>query len=393
MTRERGRLEEPRLEALLGDAFGTELFPVTEEEVAEAEAAAVEYAGELPPELAELAPRPQPRRVSASRNDERVPPAHPTVAQRRGGGRPVFTHMAAALLGAAAVVFWLRLGTRSVAPGASDLPGREPARPVVDAAAEAPQVALPALRSCGAGCCAGKACRDAKPELAECPSGRACVACALEGLEKNRYRLRIGAFAPSVAGSRAVERAGPGGLELCVRVGSSERACTGAHPNADGEASWVSLPLVAGAQDLVAGLVLEVRAKSQPSVVFGQWQSPVQVNTMLLCRGLSLRPKSDADEVLGSVSLFLDDSEFVELGSAASVAELTEIARRFRPADVPLDVYEGSASGTRRFRLVLGPMDHASAERLRWSVIEHGESATLTLGADHIGAARRLAAP
>lgn len=382
--------QEARVEELLADAFEAkgELLPTSAASARKAEEEGVEYEGELPESLRELRPRGEapPAAGPVTTRDPRVV----SLADERGRRNPWLTHALAAAVGAAAAAVLL-VGKKPEAGPGGAVPTGEPAAPRMDAAAPAPEaIALPPVLGCGAGCCAGERCSAAKAELSSCSSGRKCISCSASDLAASRYRLRLGAFAPTEAGARAQRAAGPGGLELCVRVGSGEPACVPAHAKADEAELWSMLPLVANAQDLLTGFVLEVRPRAAGAAPIGEWRSPVQINPTVLCRGLSLKPKTPKDEALGVVSVFLEDAHWVELGRAASVAELSELRKRFTLADVGAKLFETRAAGARKFSLVLGPVDKPSAERLRWAVLEKGQEARLSVGEDHQGEPKAL---
>jgi hypothetical protein len=374
---------ERLVEALLADAFAErgELIPTTEDEVRRAEQQDLEFAGDLPESLRALRPSSEERRAP-------LPPQDATLislvdARRRRASW--LTHGIAAAVGAAAAaaLFWGQ--SKGVEPGANLPTGEVPAKAAADAARPDEKITLPPAKTCGSSCCAGEACSAAKSGLSSCSSGRKCIACSNEELAASRYRLRFGAFAPTELGAKAVTSAGPGGLELCVRVGSSEIACVPAHANSDGTEQWSRLPLVASAQDLLAGFVLEVRPKLAGAKAVGAWRSPVQISPTVLCKGLSLRPQNTKEEVLGVVSVFLEDAHFVELRRDASVEALRAHRKRFVLSDVPATLFETSAHGDRKFALVLGPLDKPATERLRWSVLQGGEDARLSVGEDFVG--------
>ena len=372
--------DEALVEELLADAFAKrgELLPTSDAEVERAEAEGDEFEGELPESLRQLraeAPAPGPKVVA--------------LADDRRRRHPWLSHTLAAALGAAAAAALLWSRREPPVPG-GQVPTSEPAVSRADAAPPAETLTLPTVLTCAKSCCGGEQCGAAKSELSSCSSGRKCIACSNEELGTSRYRLRLSSFAPTAAGAKVVAAAGAGGLELCVRVGSSERACAAAQANSDGAEQWTVLPLVASAQDFVAGFVLEVRPKAAGGSPAGEWRSPVLINPTLLCKGLSLRPKNAQGDELGVVSAFLDDAHFVELRRDASPAALSAHRRRFVLTDVPAKLFETRSSGDRRFALALGPVDKPTAERLRWAVLERGEDAKLSVGEDYTGEPKPL---
>ncbi|MBI3203269.1 MAG: hypothetical protein HYZ29_17145 [Myxococcales bacterium] len=383
MTRKKD--DETLVEELLPQAFAQkgEVIPTSEAEVRRAEDEGVEFEGELPDSLKALR-APEQEQAPRAQAPEVV-----SLAAERRRRNPWLTHALAAGIGAAAAAALL-WGRRDRPEPGGQLPTSEPAPVRTDAAPPPEVLTLPAVVACGKSCCAGARCGAAKSELSTCSSGRTCIACSNEELGVSRYRLRLSSFAPTEAGAKAVAAAGPGGLELCVRVGSSERACVAAHASTDEAEQWTVLPLVASAQDFVAGFVLEVRPKAASNLLVGEWRSPVQINPTLLCKGLSLRPKNGKGDELGVVSAFLDDAHFVELRRDASAQALVDHRRRFVVADVPAKLFESRSSGDRRFVLALGPVDKPTAERLRWTVLERGEDAKLSVGEDFTGEPKAL---
>lgn len=359
------------LEALVGDAFAAsgELLPTTEGEVRRAEAE-IDQQPELPLELSEWRPRDEAPR----------PPVSLAEARRARAGRWLSHGLAAAVGAAAATAIFALQPDRheGAAPPASSEPLRADAQPLPTVA---PPIRLPPPARCGE-CCAGKACDAAKDELRECSSGRLCVTCKAQTLWESRYRVRLGRLAPTDQGRKLIDRGGADGVEMCVRTGSSQLACTPPNAGTAAEDQWARLPLVTSAQDLVAGVELILRQRGT-SQVLGEWKSPVPLTSTLLCKGLFVKPKSKSDDVLGVVSIFFDDTHFVELGRAGTAPPLLALERRIEGRDWTAKLFETSASGDRRFALGIGPLDKGSAEKLRWALLEAGVEARTTLGDDY----------
>ncbi|MCA9598427.1 MAG: hypothetical protein KC776_34175 [Myxococcales bacterium] len=365
---------DEELEELVADALAREgeLIPTTESEVLWAEDAGVEHDGPLPEALAEYRPE----------RDNVVP---------IGRGRRMATHALAAVLGAAAAAALL-LWRQGQVP-TTTLPAGESATAKPDAAPPPePEVTVALSESCPTACCAGARCALAKPELSQCSSGRSCVACAAQELQKTRYRVRLSGLALSGEGQALRDGLHVSKLELCVRAGSSALTCAPAHAAADGEQQWTVLPLVISAQDAVAGFELQVRPAGVEKPL-ARWQSPVLINATLLCNGLSPRPKTDKGDVFGSVSVFLDDTHYVEVARAAGVESLLKDAERIHLTGAVLDVYETEKPGAEHFALVVGPMAETQAEKLRWSLLDAGVEARVVLGGDHVGAPRPVSRP
>ncbi len=407
--------EEQELEALLPQAMSGELIPTSVADVARAEAEGVEFDGELPESLRAFEPDSASDAVEAGdiaeaegdsdpeasegeelddsddEEDERAlgPDSRadvvPLARARRRQVSPWLTHVAAAALGAAAVAtLVIGRGEKPAAPAGSSSHAPEPP-PVADAAPDAPQlVQVPPPAACGMGCCAGKECKTASPELADCASGRRCIPCTLKDRGTTRYRVKMGALAPLNAGRTVLDRAGPGAVDVCARAGGSPEVCVPAHASSSADAPWSSLPLVVSAQDLLAALTIRVRVRGVKAPI-AEWQSPVPVSPTVLCRGLSVKPKNKKDEAFGAVSLFLDDAHFVEAARSAQVAALSQVADRIRAEHLKSKIFQTRRGGDQRFALVYGPMPQGDAEKLRWVLLEGGLKARVTLGDDHEG--------
>jgi len=178
-------------------------------------------------------------------------------------------------------------------------------------------------------------------------------------------------------------------LELCVRVGSSDSTCIPAHAGTTGDEVWSSLPLAVSAQDLAAGFELQVRRKGDRNAT-ATWKHAVLTNPTLLCRGLSVTPKLVGGGNIGTLSVFFEDTHFVELGRNGNVPDLLHQAERIAFADIAPKIYETSEEGNRHFALVLGPLDKPTAERLRWKLLDANLEASISLGADHVGQPREI---
>ncbi len=390
-TEDDDKPEDEALERLIGEALAErdELLPITEDEVARAEERGVEFEGELPLELRE----PGPAAAKAEPDSRRVVDLD---ARRESSSRNWVGHGVAAVLGAAAatVVFM----TREPAPaGGPPLAGSEPVSDRADARAPIPtqKIRIAETKRCSEKCCAGARCKaiggsaGAPPELETCASGRTCVACGIEELAKSRYRIRVGAFALDAAGAAEHRAIGGPSLETCVRVGSSELVCAPAHANADGEDDWTLLPLVTSTQDALAGFELVVRPAGGATAL-GTWRSPVRITPTVLCSGLAIKPKSKKGELVGRVSVFLEDTHYVELLRGPNVEPLLEQHERLEVTDVRAKIFETGTGAVPEFVLSLGPVDAPTAERLRWLLLDQGEKARMSVGADYQGRPRPL---
>lgn len=400
---DRNAQDEPLAE-LVPRALRDQLLPTTEAEVARAEREGVEFEGELPESLREL-PWPAGASMdvaSTAREDEEtpdsvgpdsafdpddVPESLDVVPISRGRRKvaPWLTHVAAAALGAAAVAtLVLGRGPTPTTPAGAGSQQPSSAAPVDAAPAPERTAVIAPPPPCGDGCCAGAACKRATPDLAQCPSGRDCVACSLQDLATTRFRVRVGALAPANAGREGIDRSPAGALHLCVHAGASAEACVPVHPAGGGSEPWTQLPILISAQDLLSTLSLQVKPHAAGRAV-AQWQSPVPVSATVLCKGLSVKLKTPGDAVFGSVSLFLEDAHYVEAARSAGVAELDAVRARISAPHLAPKVFETRRGGDRHFALVYGPMGKGDAEKLRWQLLEAGIDARVTLGEDHEG--------
>jgi hypothetical protein len=171
-------------------------------------------------------------------------------------------------------------------------------------------------------------------------------------------------------------------LELCVVGSASETHCLPALGEPQGD-SWRLLKAVSPLQDLLMGLTVEVRKRGQ-STPLASWKHAVSPTPDVMCKGLAIQ-LSDGTETLGRLSVFVEPTHFVELARAAAVPDLLQLLRRFDVSGIRPRVYEASQAGAGRFALVLGPLDKADAEALRWQVLDHGLEATVSHGLDFVG--------
>jgi len=340
---------------------GDDLLPSSEAEVERAEASLPDV--ELPDGLRQYQPR-------AGANN---------VAQLAPKPRLAGYAVAAALgaLAAAAALLWLRSpGTLPVTSAGAEL-----VRPSSSAAA--PLVPLVFQSRCERECCAGSACKSAPPALASCPSGISCVACTPDNVNGGPYRLRLGSMIPSEAGQKLLPLTAP--LELCVLGSTSETLCLPALGEPGGD-TWRLLKAVSPLQDLLTGLTIELRKRGEARTL-ASWKHAVSPTPDVMCKGLAVQ-LSDGTETLGRLSVFVEKTHFVELGRAAAVPDLLQILRRFEVSGLEPRIYEASQAGTRRFALVLGPLDKSDAEALRWQGLERGLEANISHGLDFIGSPR-----
>lgn len=391
-------LADAELEAMVAKAMRrTRVAPTTEAEVRRAERAGVEFEGELPPSLRALVEpeatlesrserdAPEPALRGAEREAEKdaarsvrvvsLDEARRQRAERRasfGGYAASFALGAAAA--AAVAVFALR---------GADGPavGREPAgAPSASASSSAEPVretaAIPAVLACPSSCCAGSSCPSAQGELRNCATGRSCVPCGDVPPAGSAYRVRIGNLLPT----SKLDADKLGAFDLCARIGASPWSCEPAYADASARPRGRVLPPVASAEDIGAGIQLELRPRGTKQV-YGRYEGSVRLNPTVLCRGVGVLLGNEQQEHLGSLSLFVEDAQYVELGRG-SAAELASLRRTLSFADLSPELHTiAGAAGTQA--LVVGPLDLRAAERLRVALLERGRAATLTTGTDY----------
>ncbi len=366
------------LEALMRDAIG-DLVPQSEAAVLRAEAEGVADVT-LPSSLATyrgVAEAPALRERVVSLDEARARRAAPP---RRV--HPIASHFGVGLVGAAAAAAVL-LAVRST--GNVGIGGDPPGTATSSAAPAAAPIAFGDADSvCPSSCCAGSACAKASGDMASCASGRSCISCSAADLAAGVYRFRVGGFAPTEKFKKNLS-AGP--LEVCLRVAGSEMVCGPSHTGGD-PAKWPSLPLPVTGGDTLGGVTVSIRfAGAKESLA--EWSEPLSFNAGGLCKGYLIQPMFRTGEPLGTLSAFLVDSHFVELGRGPSVAALKAERARYK-TPLGFSVFDTKAPGDRRFALVLGPFGKAHAERVRWAALEAGASAAPSLGDDFVGDALPL---
>jgi hypothetical protein len=134
------------------------------------------------------------------------------------------------------------------------------------------------------------------------------------------------------------------------------------------------LPPVASVEDIGAGIELKLRPRGTEQV-FGRYRGSVRINPTTLCRGVGVLLEDDRKQHLGSLSLFVEDAQYVELGRGTP-AELRSLRATLSFADVTPELHavEGGHA------LVVGPLDLRAAEALRVALLERGRAATLVDG-------------
>jgi hypothetical protein len=363
-----------------------ELAPTTVGEVRAAEEQGVEFEGELPEALRQ-APSAEMPGAPRSRTADVLPATSERVvdldAVRRARAAPrssTWSHLATFMGGIAAAAA-VALALRSTDPHnpVPDPGGGPGPTPSTSASALQPRVAVPAVRACGAGCCAGASCGDAKGELRSCLSGRTCVGCETPDAAA-AYEVVLANVAPTPAlGAVALET-----LDLCGRVAGGEWSCVPAY--AEPTASPAPRPLgrLASTADLASGLEIELRPRGARTAI-GGWKDSVRLGATVLCRGLGVLLTNAKGENLGSLAIALTDPYYVELGRSADVAALRVQRAGLAFEDVTPFVIETEARDDRRYLLAAGPFDRATAERLRWALVERKVEASTVFGRDFVG--------
>jgi hypothetical protein len=197
--------------------------------------------------------------------------------------------------------------------------------------------------------------------------------------------VRIGNLLPT----KLVDPAALPAYDICARISGSPWSCEPAYADAAARPEGRTLPFTATADDLAAGMELELRERGRKQAV-GRWRDAVRVGPTVLCRGVGVLVATEKEEHLGSLSLFLEDAHFVEMARDADVGPLQDRRARLAFADVVPSIVETRSPGAERFALMAGPFDGATAERLRWALVERGQSARVVLGGDYEGKPRRL---
>jgi hypothetical protein len=176
-------------------------------------------------------------------------------------------------------------------------------------------------------------------------------------------------------------------LEACFRVNavsSGNFSCIPAQARGDSDEAWAHLPIVASGADLLSGLVVQLRWRGEATAI-GEWTSPIQSNTAVLCSGLSIKPKQPDGELLGTLSVFLDDTYYVEIGRGRETAGLMKLIHGYQFEGVVAKLFETEGGGDYRFVATLGPMSKVAAEQGRWQLLQHGAEAKVVVGLDYRG--------
>jgi hypothetical protein len=342
-------------------ADADDLVPTTEAEVQRAEGSLPDDL-ELPAGLRQYRPR-----------------AEPSNVRRLEPRRRIWTHAAALALGGAAVAAAMTLVPSPPPPVTSA--GNELVKP--SASAPARSVPLVYRSRCERECCAGADCKTASEALRSCPSGVRCAACAPDNVNGGPYRLRVGTMILSDTGRALLAPEAP--LELCIVASATEKPCLPALGEPGGEA-WRLLKVVSPLQDLLTGLTVELRKRGDSEAI-ATWKRPVSPTADVMCKGLAIQLGSEK-ETFGRLSVFVEPTHFLELSRGAAVNELLAKLQGFELSGIQPRVFESTRPGSERFALVLGPLERADADALRWQMLDHGREASVSHGLDFVGAPR-----
>ncbi len=290
---------------------------------------------------------------------------------------------------AAATLLWVSQKPPVDGPLVGSGPGELTSSP----SAEPAPTSLTLSDSCSDSCCAGSACPSAAgSELASCASGRSCVACDLGAADGARsvYKVRLSSIALNDPGREWLNQQGLAlqNLQLCVSAQGKDLGCRSALEAPDDLLQWSSLPTATTRSQLVGGFRLRL---VQGSKTVASWSAPIQVSAETLCRGIAAKPSVDDGTVIGRVSAFFDETNFVELARSEDVTELVAQQARYQaegPGAPRPKIYETTKDGNERFALVLGPLTAEQAESLRWSLLEQKQPVTLSFGDDYRGRPR-----
>jgi hypothetical protein len=176
-----------------------------------------------------------------------------------------------------------------------------------------------------------------------------------------------------------------GALDVCARALGGAWSCVPAFAEPSAAPAARTMSKLMSAADLANGLEVELRPRGTKQVL-GRWRDAVRMGPTTLCRGVGALVSNEKDEHVGSLLLLLDDTHWVELGRGADVASLKAARARLGFADVVPQIVETGEGGAGHFALALGPFDQATAERLRWALLEKGQPAKIELGEGYVGA-------
>lgn len=149
------------------------------------------------------------------------------------------------------------------------------------------------------------------------------------------------------------------------------------------------MSVLATERDLAAALEVELRPVGSQAAL-ARWKNSVRIGPTVLCRGIGVALANEKAQDLGTLPILLEDPYYVEFGRAADTASLRARRAQFDFADVVPSLVETSSLGDRKFALVVGPVDRAVAEKLRWALLDRKVDAATGLGADYVGALLRV---
>jgi hypothetical protein len=141
--------------------------------------------------------------------------------------------------------------------------------------------------------------------------------------------------------------------------------------------------LLVSSLELLAGLGVDV-VSNDDGVLLGSWSRPIRITPGVLCSGVLAKPSSKDGLEIGAVSLFFDDAYYVETAASGVLDEVERSASSLRPTGVGVSLFETVRASEGRFLLALGPLSFKEAQRVRWSLLETGATARVSLGEDFV---------
>ncbi len=374
MTDKKSDLSDEQIELLVSRALRDDMIPTTLDEVAAAEMETHDDA-ELPPlRLQESGPSEnEPQRDSGAMSPEKVTSLE--EARRRRTTSPLQLGVSALLGAAAAALLMFYLGPVERGPGVTAA-GGEIARGT-GATSNADQSPSAELHVPCESCCGGTQCQA---EPVECASGRTCVSCSPG--PRDEYRLRLGHLAwaaPLLApdeGSGQLVRSEPNPL-ICIVAGREEEVCLG--EDGDEPRPWYPTPVSFTASQMQNQLIISLRRRRDRALL-GVWKRQLALSSGMMCRGVVVELADGENKPVASLSLFVDDAQFVEIARASTVQKLLTLRERLQGERNQAKVYELSSG---EFALSVGPLSGGQAEKVRWQLLQGGLEAKLTTADDY----------
>ncbi len=262
-----------------------------------------------------------------------------------------------ALAAGVALVSAVVASRRATEPISGDIPSAPSSGPALSATSIPESLVDVSRSACTEACCAGAECVAAKSDLATCPTERTCIPCAGLDDADTLYRLRVGDLFVDGSLSRASVLQH---LDLCIKVGASlsaEWSCEPARAPSSQRPHGRVFKAASRAADLAGGVAMELRIDGK--TLYGKWWSILKPNPKTLCLGYKVSFANERNEPVGTLSMFLERTYYVELARRDQRADIDVVARSFAFEGLtPLFI----ASGPRHV-LALGPFDRAEADQ------------------------------